>query len=186
MVMQWTVNPPPYGTTGSIPVCSTNFIWVYCQSGQTARLGSERPQVRILPPRPDKCGQIAARGAQQSSKLIMRSSTLPTRSNLCLVSSAVVAPSLQVGCQWFDPTTRYQYANVAQMVEQRIENPCVTGSIPVFGTNFLHICKRINTLRRYIIIAGEIYEQKHDMRNSFYVGKAFNCQRHCTSFMFRH
>jgi hypothetical protein len=25
-------------------------------------------------------------------------------------------------------------ANVAQMVEQRIENPCVTGSNPVFGT----------------------------------------------------
>lgn len=27
-------------------------------------------------------------------------------------------------------------ANVAQMVEQRIENPCVTGSIPVFGTMY--------------------------------------------------
>jgi len=26
-------------------------------------------------------------------------------------------------------------ANVAQSVEQRIENPCVTGSIPVFGTS---------------------------------------------------
>jgi hypothetical protein len=25
MVMQWTVNPPPSGTTGSIPVFSTNF-----------------------------------------------------------------------------------------------------------------------------------------------------------------
>ena len=29
-----------------------------------------------------------------------------------------------------------KFANVAQMVEQRIENPCVTGSIPVFGTKF--------------------------------------------------
>ena len=27
------------------------------------------------------------------------------------------------------------YADVAQLVEQRIENPCVTGSTPVFGTN---------------------------------------------------
>jgi len=25
MVMQWTVNPPPYGTTGSIPVFPTKF-----------------------------------------------------------------------------------------------------------------------------------------------------------------
>ena len=25
MVMQWTVNPPPSGTTGSIPVISTKF-----------------------------------------------------------------------------------------------------------------------------------------------------------------
>jgi hypothetical protein len=25
MVMQWTVNPPPSGTTGSIPVISTNL-----------------------------------------------------------------------------------------------------------------------------------------------------------------
>ena len=28
------------------------FNWVYCQSGQTAGLGSRRSQVRILPPRP--------------------------------------------------------------------------------------------------------------------------------------
>lgn len=26
------------------------------------------------------------------------------------------------------------HADVAQLVEQRIENPCVTGSIPVIGT----------------------------------------------------
>ena len=31
-------------------------------------------------------------------------------------------------------------ANVAQMVEQWIENPCVTGSIPVFGTNAMWVC----------------------------------------------
>jgi len=29
-----------------------------------------------------------------------------------------------------------QFADVAQLVEQRIENPCVTGSNPVFGTKF--------------------------------------------------
>jgi hypothetical protein len=33
------------------------------------------------------------------------------------------------------PSRGTKYANVAQMVEQRIENPCVTGSIPVFGTS---------------------------------------------------
>lgn len=27
------------------------------------------------------------------------------------------------------------YASVAQLVERRIENPCVAGSIPVLGTN---------------------------------------------------
>lgn len=36
---------------------------------------------------------------------------------------------------WFDSTLGDQYnADVAQMVEQWIENPCVTGSNPVFGT----------------------------------------------------
>ena len=29
MVMQWTVNPPPSGTTGSIPVISTKFRLVH-------------------------------------------------------------------------------------------------------------------------------------------------------------
>jgi len=29
MVMQWTVNPPPKGTTGSIPVISTKFRLVH-------------------------------------------------------------------------------------------------------------------------------------------------------------
>ena len=34
--------------------------------------------------------------------------------------------------------TIYQFffAQVAQLVEQRTENPCVTGSIPVLGTMF--------------------------------------------------
>ena len=33
MVMQWTVNPPPSGTTGSIPVISTKIIIVRWQRG---------------------------------------------------------------------------------------------------------------------------------------------------------
>ncbi len=41
-----------------------------------------------------------------------------------------------VGVRFYQPSSR-QYANVAQMVEQRIENPCVTGSIPVFGTRYI-------------------------------------------------
>jgi hypothetical protein len=32
------------------------------------------------------------------------------------------------------PLSSTKYADVAQLVEQRIENPCVTGSNPVFGT----------------------------------------------------
>ena len=40
-------------TAGSNPALPTKrIIWDYCQSGQTARLGSERSQVRILHPRP--------------------------------------------------------------------------------------------------------------------------------------
>ena len=38
------------GGFDSRPRRQTN--WVYCQPGQTARLGSERTQVQILPPRP--------------------------------------------------------------------------------------------------------------------------------------
>jgi hypothetical protein len=32
------------------------------------------------------------------------------------------------------PLSSTKHADVAQLVEQRIENPCVTGSNPVFGT----------------------------------------------------
>ena len=35
----------------------------------------------------------------------------------------------------FDSHQSPQYAIVAQLVEQRTENPCVVGSIPTFGTN---------------------------------------------------
>jgi hypothetical protein len=34
------------------------------------------------------------------------------------------------------PSVLEYIADVAQVVEQRIENPCVTGSTPVFGTKF--------------------------------------------------
>ena len=66
----------------------------------------------------------------------MRSSTLPTRSNLYLVSSAVEQRPYKAKVSGSIPLQGTNYANVAQMVEQRIENPCVTGSIPVFGTKF--------------------------------------------------
>ena len=56
----------------------------------------------------------------------------------CLVSSAVVAPSLQVGCRRFDPVTRYQfYAWLAQLVERNVANVQVAGSNPVPRTKFL-------------------------------------------------
>ena len=38
MVMQWTVNPPPNGTTGSIPVFPTSFIGCSA-SGMSLGLG---------------------------------------------------------------------------------------------------------------------------------------------------
>ena len=31
----------------------------------------------------------------------------------------------------------FKFAFIAQLVEQRIENPCVTGSNPVRGTSYL-------------------------------------------------
>ena len=37
----------------------------------------------------------------------------------------------------FDPHQSPQIAIVAQLVEQRIENPCVVGSIPTFGAKRL-------------------------------------------------
>ena len=41
-------------------------------------------------------------------------------------------------CSPFDSEVGYQViADVAQLVEQRIENPCVTGSNPVFGTKLI-------------------------------------------------
>ena len=32
-------------------------------------------------------------------------------------------------------TYKFNYADIAQLVEQRIENPCVTGSTPVIATS---------------------------------------------------
>lgn len=48
----------------------------------------------------------------------------------------IIADCLSVDGSSILPRVAKQFANVAQMVEQRIENPCVTGSIPVFGTKF--------------------------------------------------
>ena len=38
------------------------------------------------------------------------------------------------------------YAFIAQLVEQRIENPCVTGSNPVRGTSFRIVTANFNEL----------------------------------------
>ena len=48
------------------------------------------------------------------------------------------------------PLSSTKYAAVAPMVEQRIENSCVTGSSPVCGTNhfLVWLCIMINTYRR--------------------------------------
>ena len=36
----------------------------------------------------------------------------------------------------FDPVTRYQFGDIAQLVEQQTENLCVGGSIPPVATKF--------------------------------------------------
>ncbi len=38
-------------------------------------------------------------------------------------------------------TPKNFYADVAQVVEQWIENPCVTGSTPVFGTKYTQLAQ---------------------------------------------
>lgn len=45
-----------------------------------------------------------------------------------------------VGVRFYQPSSR-QYANVAQMVEQRIENPCVTSSTLVIGTKYTQLAQ---------------------------------------------
>ena len=43
---------------------------------------------------------------------------------------------LQNQPQRFESATDLSYGAIAQLVEQRTENPCVTGSIPVGTTTF--------------------------------------------------
>ncbi len=50
------------------------------------------------------------------------------------LSSAGGAPALQAGGHRFEPLPGRQFAQIAQSVEQRTENPRVAGSIPALGT----------------------------------------------------
>ena len=50
-----------------------------------------------------------------------------------VVKPRVVIPLSRVRFSYDSPN----YADVAQLVEQRIENPCVSGSIPLFGTKII-------------------------------------------------
>ena len=45
-----------------------------------------------------------------------------------------LVPGLQNQSERFDSATDLNYGAIAQLVEQRTENPCVTGSIPVGTT----------------------------------------------------
>jgi hypothetical protein len=47
MVMQWTVNPPPSGTTGSIPVVSTKFWLVNIMVIMPACLAGHRSSILL-------------------------------------------------------------------------------------------------------------------------------------------
>lgn len=56
------------------------------------------------------------------------------------------------------PVPSTKYASVAQLVERRIENPCVAGSIPVLGTNkYFHLG---NSMKTFIEFLNE--EDKYD------------------------
>ena len=57
-----------------------------------------------------------------------------------LVAQLVRAPPCHGGGRGFEPhPSRHDtYASVAQLVEQRTENPRVVGSIPTGGTTFFH------------------------------------------------
>lgn len=59
--------------------------------------------------------------------------------SLCLVSSVVVAPSLQVGSRQFDPDTRYQIASVAQLDERRFSSSKDAGSNPARGASLTDV-----------------------------------------------
>jgi hypothetical protein len=59
MVMQWTVNPPPSGTTGSIPVISTNYCWISLKVEQ--KISNLLVRVRFPYPAPI-CKRLIRRG----------------------------------------------------------------------------------------------------------------------------
>ena len=61
-------------------------------------------------------------------------------------------PVFETGGREFESLRAGQNADVAQLVEQRIENPCVTGSNPVFGTKQLGI-RQVGLRHRILIPA---------------------------------
>ncbi len=50
------------------------------------------------------------------------------------VVQLVRMPACHAGGRGFEPLPGRQYAQIAQLVEQRTENPRVAGSIPALGT----------------------------------------------------
>ena len=60
MVMQWTVNPPPSGTTGSIPVFSTK-LFPGSSVGRSVALLMPMSLVRAQPREPNN-GSVAESG----------------------------------------------------------------------------------------------------------------------------
>ena len=74
------------------------------------------------------------------------------------IAQLVRAPALQAGGHWFESSCSHQvsYASVAQMVEQRTENPRVVGSIPTGGTTRLHLeAIRLRPVRHRAFLLGD-------------------------------
>ena len=125
------------------------------RSWKRAWLGTMRSGVRDPPPRPYTSLQTwAFSSVGQSNRLITGRSGVrvpegPPNSydteiwiykhirKLCgSVVQLVRTPACHAGGQGFKSPTGRHFASIAQSVEQRTENPCVTGSIPVRGTTF--------------------------------------------------
>ena len=73
------------------------------------------------------------------------------------------------------------YAQIAQLVEQRTENPRVTGSIPVLGTK-----KDITEMSFFIpynILESEVFANEDYMNSVFVSGKS--CYKELTAYGIR-
>ena len=82
----------------------------------------------------EKCGSIAQLGEHlpYKQRVIGSSPIVPTNGP---VVQLVRTLACHARGQGFEPPSGRQYASVAQLVEQRTENPRVVGSIPTGGTN---------------------------------------------------